>query len=250
MSQEQENNTATPYTMQAIGYIRSCFTEKFGIPRQPLLAPSATATLSLDAPFNDPDTVLGLEGVSHIWLSFIFHQHIDKPWKAKVRPPRLGGNKKVGVFATRSSFRPNHLGLSVVKLERIDTQFSEHQGTQVILHLSGVDVLDGTPVVDIKPYVPYADSIDGASNVLANEPPQLRRVIFHSDVDLFFSQVESLESLPPLIIEVLQQDPRPAYHQQHDERRYGMTLQGYNIAWVYQEQGGETVIVVVDVTPV
>jgi len=167
-----------------------------------------------------------------------------------VRPPRLGGNKKVGVFATRSSFRPNHLGLSVVKLERIETQFSEHQGTQVILHLSGVDVLDGTPVVDIKPYVPYADSIDEASNVLANEPPQRRRVIFHADVDLFFSQAKSFENLPPLIIEVLQQDPRPAYHQQHNERRYGMILQGVNMTWVYQEQEGETVIVVLNVTEV
>ena len=107
------------FTVEPLGYIRTCFTEKFGIPRQPLLVPEAKGELTLLTPYNHPDCVEGLSESSHIWLSFIFHEHIDQGWKPKVRPPRLGGNQKCGVFATRSSFRPNHLGLSVVALTTI-----------------------------------------------------------------------------------------------------------------------------------
>lgn len=145
------------YCLDPIAYVKSPFTEKFGTPRQSLLAPGAEAQLVLQAPYNNSDCVDGLDQVSHLWLTFIFHQHLGQPWKPKVRPPRLGGNAKLGVFATRTSFRPNYLGLSVVKLERI-----EIGNDSVVLHVSGVDLVDGTPIVDIKPYVPYADNIGAA----------------------------------------------------------------------------------------
>ena len=242
------------YTVTPIGYIQSCFTEKFGIPRQPLLAPSATAMLTLEPPFNHPDTVLGLESVSHIWLSFIFHRHVDTPWKEKVRPPRLGGNKKIGVFATRSSFRPNHLGLSVVKLERIDCQ-----DQRVTLYLSGVDLLDGTPIVDIKPYVPYVDQVPHAENAFADKAPSLLTVTFHQTAQQWIDREREKmdgyygdgdeknvhpDQLRTLIIEVLQQDPRPAYQAIDDSRVYGMTLFNKNIQWVYRQQGNDIMIVV------
>ncbi len=137
-----------------IGIVRSCFREKFGIPRQPGLAPAARATLELLPPHNQPAAVRGLEDFSHVWLVFVFHGVPASRWQPTVRPPRLGGNRRLGVFATRSPFRPNPIGLSVVALDRIVTG----QG-RVALHLSGVDVLDGTPVLDIKPYLPYADRV-------------------------------------------------------------------------------------------
>ncbi len=222
------NNNVNQYTVKPIGFIRTCFPEKFGIPRQPLLAPNAVATLSLEPPFNDPDCVAGLEGVSHVWLSFIFHEHSDKPYKLKVRPPRLGGNKKMGVFATRSSFRPNHLGLSVVKLEKVTTE-----NQQVCLHFSGVDLLDGTPIVDIKPYVPYVDSIADAENTFAASPPDVVSVVFSSQAKAFCqSYHRPAVNLYELIIQVLQQDPRPAYHDKKAcDRVYGIALVDCNIQW-------------------
>jgi len=224
------------YTLKPIGFIRSCFPEKFGIPRQPLLAPSAKASLFLEPPFNHPDAVAGLEGVSHVWLSFIFHEHVDKPCKLKVRPPRLGGNEKMGVFATRSSFRPNHLGLSVVKLDNI---VIEKQ--QVCLYFSGVDLLDGTPVVDIKPYVPYVDSVADACNQFASLAPDFLAVKFSSQAISFCDRYSENNDLYQLIVEVLRQDPRPAYHAENNiDRVYGITLAGCNIQWSYVVSRDET----------
>lgn len=220
------------HTVEPIGIIKTCFPEKFGIPRQPLLAPSAKGTLVLHAPFNDPDFVSGLENVSHIWLTFIFHQHVDKGWKSKVRPPRLGGNEKMGVFATRSSFRPNHLGLSVVKLDAIS-----NENQQLCLHLSGVDILDGTPIVDIKPYLPYADSLPAARNDFAQIIPSIKPIGFSLQAQTFCIQYAEKKQLDlkRLIIEVLQQDPRPAYHATDVGREtgkiYGISLLDCNIRW-------------------
>lgn len=219
------------YTIDPIGIIHTCFPEKFGIPRQPLLAPSAKGILELHAPYNDPDCVAGLEHVSHLWLSFVFHQHVDKGWKPKVRPPRLGGNQKVGVFATRSSFRPNHLGLSVVKLDAISLEKNT-----VRLHLSGVDLLDGTPIIDIKPYVPYADSIDGAKHAFADSTPVQLPVVFSENASIFCDEYQQKtdECLRTLIVEVLQQNPRPAYHNKKtSDKEYGMILLHYNVRWRY-----------------
>lgn len=232
------------HTLETIGVIRTCFPEKFGIPRQPLLAPSVKGVLVLTPPFNHPDCVAGLEGVSHIWLTFIFHQHIDKGWKPKVRPPRLGGNTTMGVFATRSSFRPNQLGLSVVKLDQVVVE-----NKQVFLHLSGVDLVDGTPIVDIKPYVPYADNVVGASNDLANAKPANMPVVFSEQALLFCASYTPAMAVDfqALIVEVLQQDPRPAYHDSEKKQRiYGIALLECDIQWrcVIDGQGVEGILVI------
>jgi tRNA-Thr(GGU) m(6)t(6)A37 methyltransferase TsaA len=232
------------YAIEPIGIITTCFPEKFGIPRQPLLAPSAKGVLVLHAPYNHPDCVVGLEKVSHLWLSFIFHKHVDKGWKPKVRPPRLGGNEKMGVFATRSSFRPNHLGLSVVKLDEIVIENQE-----VCLHLSGIDLVDGTPIVDIKPYVPYADSVMTAHNDFAGQAPPLMQVNFSEQARLFCQRyaLEKSRPIQPLVVEVLQQDPKPAYHATNQsinniDREYGVALWNCNVRWHYantvDEYGG------------
>lgn len=150
------------HTVAPVGIVRSCFKEKFAIPRQPQLAPAARGVLELLPPFDQGDAVEGLEQVSHVWLLFLFHQALEDKPRLKVRPPRLGGNKSMGVFATRATHRPNGIGQSVVRLEGVEPGR---------LWLSGIDLLDGTPVLDIKPYVPYADSVAHASNQMANAAP-------------------------------------------------------------------------------
>lgn len=230
------------FIIEPIGYIQTCFPEKFGVPRQPSLVPSAQGVLELIAPFNDPDCVAGLEGVSHVWLTFVFHQHVDKGWKAKVRPPRLGGNEKTGVFATRSSFRPNHLGLSVVTLDsvQIDKQ-------SVRLFFSGVDLLNHTPIIDIKPYVPYVDHVPTAVNGIASTEPTVLPVRFLPQALLFCeSYIDQHQfDIRPLITEVLQQDPRPAYHNRNTQtREYGIALRDCNVRWSCLDSDDETIIVV------
>ena len=150
------------YFVSPIGYIRSCFKEKFAIPRQPQLAPAARGVLELLPPFDGGEAVEGLEQVSHVWLLFLFHQALEDKPRLKVRPPRLGGNRSLGVFATRATHRPNGIGQSVVRLEKVEPGR---------LWLSGIDLLDGTPVLDIKPYVPYADAVADARNAIAEAPP-------------------------------------------------------------------------------
>lgn len=257
----------TSYAIEPIGIIDTCFPDKFGIPRQAGLAPSAKGILTLHSPYNNPDCVEGLEGVSHLWLTFIFHEHIDKAWKPKVRPPRLGGNEKVGVFATRSSFRPNYLGLSLVKLDRIDCS-----DQQVRLYLSGVDLVSGTPIVDIKPYLAYADSLPHAINTLAEQAPATMDVKFSTSALAFCQQYSAaslsnpLIDLKQLIIEVLQQDPRPAYHRSASKeevsrarisktdarevsvRKYGITLIDCNVCWQCINSEGESIIEVTQIS--
>lgn len=150
------------HSVSPIGYIRSCFMEKFAIPRQPLLAPAARGTLELLPPFDQAEALEGLEQVSHVWLLFLFHQALEDKPRLKVRPPRLGGNRSLGVFATRATHRPNGIGQSVVRLEGFEAGR---------LWLSGIDLLDGTPVLDIKPYAPYADAVADARNGIADAPP-------------------------------------------------------------------------------
>lgn len=156
----------THFQMTSIGVISSPYKEKFAIPRQPGLVSSAKATLTLTPPYDEPDALRGLAEFSHVWLVFAFHETMDKGWNPTVRPPRLGGNERLGVFATRSTFRPNPIGLSVAKLEGITTRNNQCQ-----LHLSGIDLVDGTPILDIKPYIPYADNVPDAQGSYANESP-------------------------------------------------------------------------------
>ncbi len=162
----------TDIPMRPIGYVHSCYREKFGIPRQPGLVTEAHGEVRLLPEFSQPDIVRGLEAFSHVWLVFQFHAIITAPWKPTVRPPRLGGNQRLGVFATRSMFRPNPLGLSVVKLEAV-----QHGASEIVLSVSGLDLLDGTPVLDIKPYLPYADCVEAATGGFASKAPEVRRCV-------------------------------------------------------------------------
>ncbi len=146
------------WTIEPIGIIHTCFEEKFGIPRQPGLIPEATGFIELCAPYDRAECVRGLEGFSHIWLSFIFHGCPEGQWSPTVRPPRLGGNERVGVFATRSTFRPNAMGLSVVEIDRIEVD------PVVRIYVRGHDLMDQTPIVDIKPYLTWADSLPHATS--------------------------------------------------------------------------------------
>ncbi|TBU83490.1 tRNA (N6-threonylcarbamoyladenosine(37)-N6)-methyltransferase TrmO [Pseudomonas daroniae] len=227
------------YQVSPIGYVRSCFKEKFAIPRQPQLAPAARGVLELCAPFDQGDALQGLEEVSHVWLLFLFHQALEDKPRLKVRPPRLGGNRAIGVFATRATHRPNGIGQSVVRLDRVESGR---------LWLSGIDLLDGTPVLDIKPYVPYADSVPDAHNHIAAQAP-VRIEVQWQDSALAQAREHGLrlnEPLVELIEQCLAQDPRPAYQQPQPERRYGVRLWDVDVHWHYPQPG---CIRVLDVTP-
>lgn len=214
--------------IEPIATTHSCFTEKFGIPRQPLLADASRAAIELLPPFNDPEAVSGLEQHSHLWLTWIFHD-VAGQWSPKVRPPRLGGNKKLGVFATRSPFRPNNIGLSVVRLIEVRTT------PKVELIVAGADLLDGTPILDIKPYIPYADAVADASSELAETAPASIPVNIPEALLAVARDYrdEWGTDLAALIHQVLAQDPKPAYQQPDPERIYGMALCGHNLQWRY-----------------
>ncbi|MDO6746609.1 tRNA (N6-threonylcarbamoyladenosine(37)-N6)-methyltransferase TrmO [Gilvimarinus sp. 1_MG-2023] len=231
------------YTFEAIGVVRSCYTEKFGIPRQSGLAPAARATIELYPPYSDPDAFTGLEQSSHLWVEFIFHKFQPAPFRPRVRPPRLGGNRTLGVFATRSPNRPNRLGLSVVKLDRIETA-----NGAVRLHISAHDLLEGTPVLDIKPYIPYADAVPQATNTLAPEPPAKLAVYFspQAEQDCQAHSERLGQNLTELISQLLAQDPRPQYQSPDPARRYAMALLDVDVAWHYRlvEDGAPEVMVI------
>lgn len=227
------------FSFSSIGIISSCFKEKFGIPRQPGLVKNALAELHLNQSFGE-ECVRGLDGFSHLWISFIFHKTLQQGWHSMVRPPRLGGNTKIGVFASRSPFRPNPLGLSVVKLLSI-----EKRQSGIVLQLGACDFLDNTPVLDIKPYVPYVDALSGAKGGFANIIPEIKmKVSFckqaQEQCDLAEKRLK--KEVKNLIIETLQLDPRPSY-QQHkvNSRIYAMKLYDFDLRWQYCENS--TIIV-------
>ncbi len=218
------------YNVSPVGFVRSCFKEKFAIPRQPQLAPAARGVLELVAPFDQGEAVQGLEQVSHVWLLFLFHLALEDKPRLKVRPPRLGGNQSMGVFATRATHRPNGIGQSVVKLDKVEAGR---------LWLSGIDLLDGTPVLDIKPYVPYADAIGDATNQIASATPALIPVHWQ-DAALQQAREHALrlnEPLVELIEQCLAQDPRPAYQLPTPERRYGAQFWDLDVRWHYPQAG-------------
>ena len=217
------------FRFQSIGVIHSCFKEKFGIPRQPGLVPEAKAILELLPPYNRPEALVELAGFSHLWIVFVFHQALRDEWRPTVRPPRLGGNKRIGVFASRAPFRPNPIGLSLVSLEGIDTEAG-----QCLLHLGGVDLLDGTPVLDIKPYLPYAESIPDARAGYALDAPGVpMTVTFSAQAEVQIAVAETKHpGLAQLIRQLIAADPRPAYHDAETARtRYGMRLWDYDVRW-------------------
>jgi tRNA-Thr(GGU) m(6)t(6)A37 methyltransferase TsaA len=212
-----------------IGHVKSPYKEKFAIPRQPGLASAAKGQVILTGSANNSELVRGLEQFSHIWLLFVFHGTQEQGWKPLVRPPRLGGNKKMGVLATRSTFRPNPIGMSVVKLDNI-----ECENNQVILNISALDLLDATPIVDIKPYIPYADIIDNANAGYADLSPQQTMIVsFTENAEKHLALLKKdYFNLELLITQVLTQDPRPAYKQgKTDEKIYAMSLYDLNISW-------------------
>lgn len=217
-----------PYQMQVIGYIESPYKQKFAIPRQPGLIPEATGKLKLQAPYASETMIRGIEAFSHLWLVFVFHETADKGWSPMVRPPRLGGNTRKGVFATRATFRPNPLGLSVVKLDGVEI----HNGAVTLL-ISGIDLLDGTPILDIKPYLPYSDALADAQGGFADAAPETNMTVeFSAAAEQFCRQQSAYPKLQQLIEKVLKQDPRPPYKKQREsEQTYGMTLYNFNIKW-------------------
>lgn len=219
------------YTFNPIGYIRSCFKEKFGIPRQSGLVTNAYATLEIEPRYCRGEAFRELTSFSHIWLLFVFHQCLDTPWRPTVRPPRLGGNQRVGVFASRSGFRPNPVGQSAVELIRIDTD-NKHMR----LHLAGVDLMDGTPVLDIKPYLPYADCHPQAQAGYASDKPNPRfNVCFSEQADQSCQALEeNIPSFRQLIIDLLAIDPRPGYASTTSKREYGMRLWDVNIRFRFE----------------
>ena len=227
-------NPAPSITLKAIGEIVSPYQEKFAIPRQPGIVSAAKGQIILLGDANNQDLVRGLEQVSHLWLVFVFHGTQESGWKPLVRPPRLGGNKKMGVLATRSTFRPNPIGMSVVKLEGIRQEKQANGTQQTIIDISGLDLLNGTPLLDIKPYVPYCDSIANAKAGFAQTEPLANLTINleESIESKLKSYQKEFPDLKQLIIQVLAQDPRPAYKQNKvDNKIYGMSLYHFNIQW-------------------
>ncbi|MEI6891884.1 MAG: tRNA (N6-threonylcarbamoyladenosine(37)-N6)-methyltransferase TrmO [Pontiella sp.] len=228
------------FEFKSIGIIRSCYTDKFGIPRQPGLVKSATATLELLPPFNQPEAFRGLNDFSHVWISFVFHQSISNAWKATVRPPRLGGNERIGVFASRSNFRPNPIGWSVVVLQEV-------KGTT--LKLGGGDFLDETPVLDIKPYIPYSDGLPDAQGGFADDVPKPgNSVAFLPEVEQKFPSLETdaRPHLRQLIADMLSYNPRPAYQKEDPDRIFGTKVFDLEVRWTQAEQR----VTVVSMTPI
>jgi tRNA-Thr(GGU) m(6)t(6)A37 methyltransferase TsaA len=222
------------YAMQPVGVVHSCFREKFGIPRQPGLVPAAEATIELLPPANRPEAVRGLEGFSHLWVMFIFHACPEGDWRATVRPPRLGGNERVGVFASRSPFRPNRLGLSLVKLEEV---VADDSG--VSLRVSGADLLDGTPVMDLKPYIPYAESVpDAVAGFAPTAPLAPLAVRFSEAAEATIAARTDLPRLRELIEQLVALDPRPATRRE-DDRVFGFRLYDFDVRWRVQGDTAE-----------
>lgn len=206
--------------LKTIARIHSDFTSKFGIPRQSGLVDELEATIIFEPEYRNPDALRGIEEYSHIWLLWQFSECADKEWTPTVRPPRLGGNKRMGVFATRSPFRPNPIGLSSVKL--LGVEKTDKHG--IVLRVAGADLLDGTPIYDIKPYLPYVDSHPDAKNGFALNEKEGRLTVTFSE--------GLLDKIPcgkqSALIAVLKQDPRPGY-QNIPERIYGIEFAGFNV---------------------
>ena len=222
--------------IKPVATIRTDFPSKFGIPRQSGLIDSLKGTIVFEPEYRNPDMLRGLEGFSHIWLIWSFSESPQDRWSPTVRPPRLGGNKRMGVFATRSPFRPNGIGLSSVRLEKVVLNTPEGP----VLSVSGVDLMDGTPIFDIKPYVPYADAHPEATGGFTAQLDRQKLTVDCPDELLQRVPVSSREAL----LAVLAQDPRPSY-QKDPERVYGMEFAGLNV----QFRVRETALTICDVTP-
>lgn len=224
-------------TIQVIARMHSDFATKFGIPRQSGLVEELKSTIVFEPEFRNPDALRGIEGFSHLWIIWQFSGAVRQSWSPTVRPPRLGGNTRMGVFATRSPFRPNHLGLSSVKL--LGVEQTAQYGT--VLHVGGADLMDGTPIFDIKPYISYGDCHPDAIGGFTDQAGEfLLEVDFPKNLLLKLPE-EKWEAA----MGVLRHDPRPSY-QRSPDRVYGLTFAGFDIRFTVKD----TLLTVVEVNPV
>lgn len=217
---------AESFSLPQIGVMHTPYGQKFAVPRQGGLAPDALSEIEFFAPYGDPQAFIGLEGFSHLYVIFYFHEIVAQPFRAMVRPPRLGGNQHLGVFATRSPFRPARLGLSVLQLcaMRVENGLMR-------LQVAGADMVDGTPVVDVKPYVPFVDAHPEARGGFAAAPPILKEVRFTPEAEDKLQHTLTAQQRRALQ-QILAQDPRPAYKaREEDERVYFAQLWNLNIGF-------------------
>ncbi|ALH95847.1 tRNA (N6-threonylcarbamoyladenosine(37)-N6)-methyltransferase TrmO [Acinetobacter equi] len=220
----------TVVNLPIIGYMHSPYREKFGIPRQPNLV-QVESYIEMVEPYNDLLAFEGIEQFSHLWLIWQFHdnknQDQSNKFRPQVRPPRLGGNKKIGVFATRSMYRPSPIGLSVVKLKEV-----KKEGKNIRVYVTGSDLLDGTPILDIKPYIEYSDAVLNAQSSYAQDEPIKKAVIWHENAEILLKKLVQNNEINTRMIDELEQvlsfDPKPAY-QNDDTRIYGFRFADFNI---------------------
>lgn len=213
------------HTITPIATIETPYKEKFAVPRQPRLVPSATARIKLLGELNCMEAVRELDQFSHLWLLFLFDQNLEAGWKPTVRPPRLGGNERVGVLASRSTFRPNGIGMSAVEFRGINKE-----GDQIYIEVGSVDLVDGTPIIDIKPYIPYSDSVAEAKGGYADAEPSTIEVEFSPTALTILQSLPDSTVKQAVISEVLAQDPRPAYKKNKpDHKLYAVHLYNLNV---------------------
>ena len=214
-------------SINVIARMHSDFATKFGIPRQSGLVEELRSTIVFEPEYRNNDALRGIEDFSHLWIIWQFSEAVRQGWSPTVRPPRLGGNTRMGVFATRSPFRPNNLGLSCVRL--LDVEHTEKYGT--VLHVGGADLMDGTPIFDVKPYIPYSDCKPDASGGFTDQAADFLLTVDFPE--------ELLGKLPEqkreAAIGVLSHDPRPSY-QKNEERVYGLTFAGFNIRFMVRDK--------------
>ncbi|MCF0224094.1 MAG: tRNA (N6-threonylcarbamoyladenosine(37)-N6)-methyltransferase TrmO [Fibrobacter sp.] len=231
---------ADGYHFKVIAKIKSDFPDKFGIPRQSGLLKNLKSAIRFEPEFRIADALRGLEGFSHLWILWIFSENVrpddkgENRWSPTVRPPRLGGNKRLGVFATRSSFRPNPLAMSCVKIEAIrNVAEGDYNGPEIIV--SGADLMDGTPIVDIKPYLPYADSIEGALGGFAHEVQKnnIQVTLSETQKKELRNKYSFTEEKMDALLEILSEKPIPAY-QKNPDRIYGFKFAGLDIKFKIQ----------------
>jgi tRNA (adenine37-N6)-methyltransferase len=213
------------HMVEPIAYLRTCYPEKFGVPRQSGLVPSAWGVIEFEPAYRRPEAVVGLDAFSHLWLIFQFHLVPQEAISLSVRPPRLGGNERRGVFATRSPFRPNRLGLSCVAIDRVEAGVPR-------IYVTGIDLVDGTPILDIKPYLPYADALPDANGGFANAAPALLPVRWICE--------RVMGTAADIIEQSIALQPQPAYHQD-SQRRYTATIADCSVTWRVAESGAEII---------
>lgn len=232
-----------PWRGPVIGVVRTPYGDKFGAPRQPGLATAAEGRIVLRPPFDREEALRGLDQCTHLWLIYGFHRVAvpDETARLTVRPPRLGGNERLGVFATRSPFRPHPLGLSVVRLLSVHPGREGSNGQRGHLHVAGVDLVDGTPLLDIKPYLPWADSVADARCAWAPAEPVGLADAHYSMTPNAEAELRRVELRRPGFAELLEQtlraDPRPSYHAAQSSRVYRLTLDGVQVGWRVDESG-------------